>query len=116
MAEFNLLKEWARMVKASEDGGCIIPCSECPLLGSTQDYDCIDWARAHPEEAEAIIRKWAEEHPRKTRQSEFLKLFPKARVLDNGALSICPIDIDVTADCSNDCLHCHKRYWLEEIE
>lgn len=115
MAEFNVLKEWARMVEANEDGGCTIPCSECPLLGSTQEDDCIDWARAHPEEAEAIIRKWVEEHPRNTRQSEFLKLYPNARLSESGVLCICPLNVDNTTDCHNDCKQCQERYWKEEV-
>ena len=113
MAEFNLLTEWARMTGNTGEG-CTIRCGEGPLLEGVDD--CVDFILGQPDKATEIIRKWAEEHPRKTRQSEFLKLFPKARVSDNGTLSICPINIDVTADCSNDCPHCHKRYWLEEIE
>lgn len=35
-----------------------------------------------------LVEKWAEEHPRKTRQSEFLKQWPAARLDERGVLSI----------------------------
>lgn len=34
--------------------------------------------------------QWAAEHPAKTRQSEFLKLFPGAGPTKDGVLAICP--------------------------
>lgn len=37
---------------------------------------CTVWIETHPEEAVAISKQWAKEHPAQTRQSEFLKLFP----------------------------------------
>lgn len=39
-----------------------------------------------------IIEQWAKEHPVKTRQSEFLKMFPHPRLDRNGCLMICPMD------------------------
>lgn len=35
-----------------------------------------------------LVEKWAEEHPRKTRQSEFLARWPAARIDERGVLSI----------------------------
>ena len=37
-----------------------------------------------------LVEKWAEEHPRKTRQSEFLKQWPAAMLDERGVLSILP--------------------------
>lgn len=37
-----------------------------------------------------LVEKWAEEHPRKTRQSEFLARWPAARLDERGVLSILP--------------------------
>lgn len=49
----------------------------------------------------------------KTRQEKFLEMFPRAFVL-NGALNICPGDIDVRYTCHGpkDCADCKKEYWL----
>ena len=63
---------------------------------------------------------WSKEHSKKTRQSEFLKMFPNARIDDNGTLLICPRHVDVTAIDSRRCLgsptctECLKEYWLSE--
>lgn len=49
----------------------------------------------------------------KTRQEKFLEVFPHADVF-NGALNICPGDIDVRCTCHGpkDCVDCKKEYWL----
>ena len=64
-----------------------------------------------------LVEKWAEEHPRKTRQSEFLKQWPNANVI-GGYLRICPRDL--TGDTSNCgkilCSNCTRNYWLKEVE
>ena len=72
------------------------------------------------ERAEQIVRtveRWSEEHPRKTRQSEFLKQWPNATVIDDY-LRICPRDL--TGDTSNCgktlCSNCKRKYWLQEVE
>lgn len=69
-----------------------------------------------------IVEKWAAEHPRKTRQSEFLKMFPNA-ALDNGTIRTCPqlIEGEDNYNCIYDngipsCINCCKRYWLAEVE
>lgn len=48
----------------------------------------------------------------KTRQEKFLEMFPRAIVL-NGALNICPGDINVRYTCHGpkDCADCKKEYW-----
>ena len=86
---------------------------------------CDAYIRNHPDKAVAIVEKWAEEHPRKTRQSEFLKMFPNAQIFKE-ILTINPCAIDSsrfdTEEChayddNNDgCFACRKNYWLEEIE
>lgn len=66
-----------------------------------------------------IVIKWAKDHPVKTRQSEFLKLFPNApksgRVLD-----ICPQNLNIDymppKRCENiSCGACKTDYWNEEV-
>ena len=65
------------------------------------------------------VEKWAKEHPAKTRQSEFLKLFPNARMLRDGrCLDICPQNLENDINCPEhgDCAECACQYWLKEIE
>lgn len=72
-----------------------------------------------PEEIVAETEKWAAAHPAKTRQSEFLKLFPNAQT-DSGCLNACPMDVfgNTGIDCCNKrtCFECKKAFWLAEVE
>lgn len=89
-------------------------CSSCPA--NTEGY-CI--AFDEDEEAVPIVEKWSIEHPRKTRQSEFLKQFPYAECF-NGIVIICPKVIDTHFSCpagSNfNCSACKYGFWLQEVE
>ena len=67
------------------------------------------------------VEQWAKEHPIKTRQSEFLKMFPNASVGYNGTLVICPsqADTNAVAECvrsERNCDKCKRDFWLKEIE
>lgn len=98
---------------------CNSECRECELgkrLGALDT--CALWQKAHPEEAVEIAEKWAKEHPAKTRQSEFLKLFPNAQT-DSGCLNACPMDVfgNTGIDCNKrTCFECKKEFWLAEVE
>ena len=66
--------------------------------------------------------KWAKEHPVKTRQSEFLKMFPNVPFSHN-TIDICPSKVDVLQKCPkvtpgtlNMCVFCKREYWLAEVE
>nr|DAL55412.1 MAG TPA_asm: hypothetical protein [Caudoviricetes sp.] len=57
-------------------------------------------------------------HPIKTRQSEFLKLFPNAQT-DSGCLNACPMNVfgNMGINCNKrTCLECKKEFWLQEVE
>lgn len=80
---------------------------------------CPVWQRTHPEEAVAIVEKWAKEHPIKTRQSEFLEHYPDARILAHGCLNVCPMNVfsDTDINCNaQPCIECKKEFWLSEVE
>ena len=67
------------------------------------------------------VEQWAKAHPVKTRQSEFLKMFPNASVGYNGTLVICPsqADTNAVAECvrsERNCDKCKHDFWLKEIE
>lgn len=75
-----------------------------------------------PAEVVEIVKKWSEEHPRKTRQSEFLKQWPNARIsADDKTLGINPCQLDSTfversGKCVNgNCYACRTKYWMEEV-
>lgn len=95
-------------------------CRNCPLdkINKTYDINCFD--RGFEEEAAAIVEKWAELHPVKTRQSEFLKLYPNVAIKD-GAIKLCPFNLNVHFNCRANseqisCNTCRKEYWLKEVE
>lgn len=72
------------------------------------------------EEAIAIVEQWAKEHPAKTRQSEFLKMFPGADVGEtDSCLTLCPCNIygKMRKECGTPkCSECRKAFWLAEVE
>lgn len=46
--------------------------------------------------AETVVKgisQWSKEHPVRTRQSEFLRIFPDAKVESDGAVGICPMKV-----------------------
>lgn len=66
-----------------------------------------------------IVIKWSKEHPAKTRQSEFLKMFPHAQKRD-GIINICPLSVDKDHKTNSECLKtncggCRQRFWNEEV-
>ena len=73
------------------------------------------------------VEQWTKEHPVKTRQSEFLKMFPNARIESDGMPSICPIVVDKRCHNKDDdalfclvrdeeeCRKCRCDFWLAEI-
>ena len=96
-------------------------CCDCPLneINSTSDVNCFN--KGFEEEAITIVQRWAEEHPIKTRQSEFLKMFPNA-IQEDGILDYMPCAFDTNisfreARCKifNDCCACKKDFWLAEL-
>ena len=67
-----------------------------------------------------FVERWAAAHPVKTRQSEFLKLFPYARVKKANGLPIvspCDLDVKLAGKCEGiPCQECWKKFWLAEVE
>lgn len=92
-------------------------CTECPLLNKEESYCIVDTGE-YAEKAVQIVEQWAKDHPVKTRQSEFLKMFPNAVIdEDNGILCIKPCKIDESIGCTNGkgCNDCYRKYWLTEV-
>lgn len=116
MDAVKYLKEVNRMCDCSG-------CYECPLYGKNngKKVNCKMIERRYAEEAVSIVEKWSAEHPVKTRQSEFLKMFPDARVNSDGVIDIDPCDLNerLERECDrkyDNCDDCYKDYWLFEVE
>lgn len=99
---------------------CNAECIKCEFWKRRGKWEsCNSWQKNHPEEAVAIVEKWAAEHPVKTRQSVFLKHYPDARILVHGCLNTCPMDVfsDTGINCNaQPCFECKKAFWLAEVE
>jgi hypothetical protein len=105
-------KESNRLCKAYR----VIGCEKCPLhkCHCATYKGLTDFAYVYD-----AVSAWSDSHPVKTRQSEFLKRFPNAKLDSNGVLAIRPCDIDSKC-CTDDeylskCGTCAKDYWLTEV-
>ena len=101
-------------------------CAKCEINKRRGgNLSCVDWTLSHPAEAVEIVERWAKEHPRRTRQSEFLKMFPRASMANDGTIDFCPLSMDEEFACPEKgkiyqgecgCFDCRKKYWLEEVD
>lgn len=100
-------------------------CRGCEIANRMDGNEsCNDYIKRCPAEAVAIVEKWGKEHPRKTRQSEFLKMFPRASMTADGIIAFCPDSMDSEFECPRKtrdnidpiCGECRREYWLEEVE
>lgn len=85
------------------------------------NYGCcgyMHWLPDGVEKAVTGLQKWSDEHPRKTRQSEFLKMYPNAMLCEGEYLNIAPCHLDrnIRKGCLESCINCHREYWLAEVE
>lgn len=97
-------------------------CGEsCPLF-----YCCDDGLEDDRIRQVLAVEQWSKEHQVKTRQSEFLKIFPSAQIEDE-TVSICPAKLNVAPHATNmgrtciyvhdcaECRKCKRDFWLTEI-
>lgn len=121
MDAVEFLEEFDRMCDSY--GG---DCGNCEIHKETKSsLTCRAYVFAHPRKAVEIVERWAKEHPKKTRQSELLKLFPRVGMASNGTIDFCPINFDEEFTCPEKgkfdsgeckCPDCRKKYWLEELD
>jgi|GEM_PF-1143493 len=118
--EFNYLVEKMRMLNSLGriNDKCLgVKCSMCPLSNVNNEFAlaCDDFEVQYPFEATEIVRKWAEEHPRKTRKDILLEVFPNAQ-LDSSTQRplVCASDLGFCTDCPSvdNCEIC----WNMEVE
>ena len=96
-----------------------VNCADCPA----DDYEECSSLNGIPNLV-PIVEKWAKEHPVKTRQSEFLKMWPDAEIGDDGYPSVAPCQLykdmeekDENGVCCKNCgcAECRRDFWLKEI-
>ena len=90
--------------------------------GSTEEKMRYNDYRTERDNTRAVkfVERWDAEHPIKTRQSEFLKLFPGAEPTKDGVLAICPnafspVYKDERGLCKwhyAECDNCLRKFWL----
>lgn len=117
--EFNYLVERTRMLNSlgRRKGRCEgVPCEVCFLHLATSDHRNCTWFEGeNPLEATEIVRKWAEEHPRKTRKTVLLEKFPNAELDSSTQRPLaCASDLGFCTDCPSvdNCEIC----WNMEVE
>lgn len=108
-------------------------CAGCPICkkGMIKDMCMVrrtvmlgDASVESIEEMISIVEQWAKEHPVKTRQSEFLKMFPNADMQRIYTLFPCVIDQTIrptrcdkykSFSSPKKCVECRDDYWNEEV-
>ena len=117
MDALEFIKEAKRMCESYEE------CEACPANADGFDDCRIDNMQAiDAADAVAIVEKWSKENPIKTRNSEFLKRYPNARVQEDGTVELCPKWIDQNFDMGSIICHrtrcddCKAEYWMQEVE
>lgn len=126
----NFWKEMQRLCKqrggTCDDSECgydcplrALPC--CADRKTMASVTAADFAEMY-----TAVEKWSNANPAKTRQSEFLKAYPDAKInTDTGAIVIfpCVIDGKLTGEhCkkysqrTDECDACAWDWWTEEIE
>lgn len=108
----EFFSEFRRMCRSSSD------CAKCEYHG-----DKCDNAIELFEKTVATVEQWSREHQRKTRQSEFLNMFPTVRMNEVGVIDVCPAIVDDRyrgKTCGNrtllSCPDCRREFWMQEVE
>lgn len=125
MAEMTALKYLEEKSRMTER--CSMACAKCLLANynNGDEFSCILYEQKHPEQAIAIVQKWAQEHPRKTFLQDFLEKYPKAELRYNKFPEICPYSLGYAKNsqcvldmeeqfCSEECEECWNRPLEEE--
>ncbi len=94
-------------------------CANCPLYKAKAEPKvvmCLSFLKEYPKESVKIVSDFV--NNRRTRQQEYLKLFPEAPLV-KGVVNICPQCLKgkwVCSDVSVSCDDCKRKFWREEIK
>lgn len=107
MDAVEFIKARNRMCKSLPScNGCPLNNNGCPRLEAVIADKIVD-----------IVEQWAKEHPIKTRQSEFLKQWPEAKVDGTGVLKVPPCYLkNMKCPYTNCCYDCRREFWTQEVE
>lgn len=119
MDAVKFIKESKRLCKAQES------CGKCVAqIGGSCLTEIIVEANS-AEKTVAVVEQWSKDHPVKTHQSEFLKMFPNANIKTiTASLSPCVLDREenphrcakygyLSISCR--CIKCRDDFWNEEV-
>ena len=115
MDAVEFIKNRARMCRVHND------CADCPLdFFCEEEYQKQDFGDCAVK-AVKTVEQWAKEHPVKTRQSEFLKMWPEVTVDKHGVCNLepcnlCPSMLNSDGCSMSNCDKCRRDFWLKEIE
>lgn len=112
MDAVKFLKTVNRMCSTFEN------CDDCPI--QKLSYACGS-LKGEEQEMVSKVEEWEEEHPEKTRLSEFLKMYPKVYLkldLKSGRYfpDFCINSFDKDHGCTGNCSDCKEKFWNEEVE
>lgn len=118
MEALEFLKERKRLCNSYKNcDGCPFVKGLCAISDITSDEE--------RKSVIATVEQWAKEHPRKTRQSVFLKQWPTAKIDESGCLDVCPYLVSAThrdedGRCAimmqSKCYDCRREFWMQEVE
>ena len=122
MDAVKFIEERNRMCKSVGD-----ECTGCAAFNVCEDDLCCALDIQSTMDATdqvAIVERWSTEHPRKTRQSMFLKQWPEAAIDSYGVLNLCPTPIskshrNIYGKCAHagvKCDQCRREFWMQEVE
>lgn len=117
MDAVKFFKTVKRLCKNQGYDGCpVCKNNTCMVMLMARTYGASDESI---EETISKVEQWAKDHPVKTRQSEFLKMFPNAMINESdGILCIPPCNIEGESKnigCTKSCGDCRREYWLAEV-
>lgn len=107
MDAVEFLKTYRRICGGNNCTTCPIWAEECMIIYGKES------------KVVSTVEQWAKEHPVKTRQSEFLKLWPESYIDINGLSVIYPCELvsSMKTECNGTACHeCRKKFWLTEVE
>ena len=113
MDAVEFLEKWGQMCDN-------ITFCECCDLKKPPLEGCKEYVQKNPREAIETVDRYIKEHIAKTRQSEFLKMFPDADLTNRGVINILPCKIEAKIKqypvCVKSCDECRYNYWFTEVE
>nr|DAR25647.1 MAG TPA: hypothetical protein [Bacteriophage sp.] len=112
MDAVRYLKERMRMCHSFGNTSC----GGCPIYAERGILTCTQFQNIFPGQIVEIVEKWAKEHQRETRLTEFLKHYPNALMEDDGTPEVCVNELGLKRDdgCISNCIKCWNRPLEEE--